>query len=158
RMSASTTSAIATARPATAANVPPPTPRLEMPPSAVQLASFAQPTSPEPVRAEAVSPSDHPPIPAEVVATPNPPPFAGGAPPMPFDLATALGMTQGQNPRVAFAQAQIAQSQAIHEQARALWLPSLRAGGNYNKHEGRIQQVEGPNIIASRGAAFGGFG
>jgi outer membrane protein TolC len=129
-----------------------------MPPSAVQLASFAQPTSPEPVRAEAVSPSDQPPVPAEVVATPNPPPFADRASPMPLDLATALGMTQGQNPRVAFAQAQIAQSQAIHEQARALWLPSLRAGGNYNKHEGRIQQVEGQNIIASRGAAFGGFG
>ncbi len=77
---------------------------------------------------------------------------------MPLDLATALGMTQGQNPRVAFAQAQIAQSLAVHDSARALWLPSIRAGGNYNKHEGRIQQVEGDNIQVSRGAAFGGFG
>src|SRR5207247_7067545 len=35
---------------------------------------------------------------------------------------------------------------------------SLRGCMNYHKHEGRIQQVEGQNIIASRGAAFGGFG
>lgn len=73
-------------------------------------------------------------------------------------MATALAMTEGQNPRVALAQALIAQSVAQHDAARAMWLPSLRAGGNYNKHEGRIQQVEGQNIIASRGAAFGGFG
>jgi outer membrane protein TolC len=76
----------------------------------------------------------------------------------PLDLATALGMTQDQNPRVAFAQAQIAQSQAVHEAARALWLPSLRAGMNYNKHEGVIQDVRGVAFPTSRGAAFGGLG
>ena len=76
----------------------------------------------------------------------------------PLDLAMALAMTQGQNPRVAFAQAQIAQSLAVHDAARAMWLPSLRGGMNYNKHEGRIQRVEGENIEVSRGAAFGGLG
>jgi outer membrane protein TolC len=73
-------------------------------------------------------------------------------------LATALAAAQGQNPRVAFAQAQIAQSLAQHEAARAMWLPSLRAGMNYNKHEGRLQDVIGNNIETSRGAAFGGLG
>ena len=79
-------------------------------------------------------------------------------PSLPLDLSSALGLTQAQNPRVAFAQAQISQSLAVHNAARAMWLPSIRAGGNYNKHEGRIQQVEGDNITASRGAAFGGLG
>lgn len=77
---------------------------------------------------------------------------------MPLDLPTALGMTEGQNPRVAFAQAQIAQSQAVHEQARALWLPSIRGGMNYNKHDGQIQQIDGNVFTASRSAAFGGLG
>src|SRR5437868_1057909 len=98
------------------------------------------------------------PRPAEVVVAPDPNAIDGDRRSLPLDLPTALGMTQGQNPRVVFAQAQIAQSLAIHDAARALWLPSIRAGGNYNKHEGRIQQVAGDNIIASRGAAFGGFG
>ena len=40
----------------------------------------------------------------------------------------------------------------------SIWLPSIRTGMNYNKHEGQIQQVAGDNITASRGAAFGGFG
>jgi outer membrane protein TolC len=82
----------------------------------------------------------------------------GERPSLPLDLANALGLTQAQNPRVAFAQAQIAQSLAVHDAARAMWLPSIRTGGNYNKHEGKIQQVEGDNITASRGAAFGGLG
>jgi outer membrane protein TolC len=117
------------------------------PTSRVQLASFHQ----EP--AGSASPS-----PAEVVDAPRPPLLEQDRPTLPLDLATALGMTEGQNPRVAFAQAQIAQSLAQHEAARALWLPSIRAGMNYNKHEGRLQEVDGNNRQISRGAAFGGFG
>lgn len=79
-------------------------------------------------------------------------------PTLPLDLPNALGLTQAQNPRVAFAQAQIAQSLAVHNAARAMWLPSIRTGANYNKHEGQIQRVEGENITVSRGAAFGGLG
>jgi outer membrane protein TolC len=82
----------------------------------------------------------------------------GDRPTLPLDMANALGLTQAQNPRVAFAQAQIAQSLAVHDAARAMWLPSIRTGGNYNKHEGKIQRVEGENITTSRGAAFGGLG
>lgn len=76
----------------------------------------------------------------------------------PLDLPTALAMTQGQNPRVAFAQAQIAQSVAQHQAARVLWLPSIRGGLNYDKHEGRIQDIEGRNLEVSRSAAYGGLG
>jgi outer membrane protein TolC len=81
-----------------------------------------------------------------------------GPPSLPLDLPTALGLTQGQNPRVAFTQAQISQAYAQYQAARVLWLPSIRAGMNYNKHEGRIQNVEGRNIETTRGAAYGGLG
>src|SRR5206468_7545466 len=104
------------------------------------------------------SPSDRPSVSAEVIDAPGPKPLDDDRPSLPLDLATALGLTQAQNPRVAFAQAQIAQSLAVHDAARAMWLPSIRTGGNYNKHEGQIQRVEGENITVSRGAAFGGLG
>ena len=84
--------------------------------------------------------------------------LAGERPTMPVDFATALGMTQGQNPRIAFAQAQISQAFAQYDSARVMWLPSIRAGTNYNKHEGRLQEVNGVVSEISRGAAFGGFG
>jgi len=120
-------------------------------PTDVRLASYQQEAPPP-------AASNGRPAPAEIVPAPRATLLEQERPTMPLDLATALGMTQGQNPRVAFAQAQIAQSLAAHEAARALWLPSLRAGGNYNKHEGRLQEVEGTNREISRGAAFGGFG
>lgn len=77
---------------------------------------------------------------------------------LPLDLAGALRMTAGDNPRVAFVQAQASQAYAQYQAAKVMWLPSLRAGMNYNKHEGRIQDVIGDNIETSRGAAYGGLG
>lgn len=77
---------------------------------------------------------------------------------LPLDLASALRMTEGDNPRVAFVQAQASQAYAQYQAAKVLWLPSLRAGMNYNKHEGRVQDVIGDNIETSRGAAYGGLG
>ncbi len=75
-----------------------------------------------------------------------------------IDLPTALMLTSGRNPQVAFAQARIEESRAQLDRAETLWLPSLRAGANYNKHEGRIQDVAGNVIETSRGSAYGGFG
>jgi outer membrane protein TolC len=118
------------------------------PKSSVRLASYEQP-----------SPSDRPTSSApETILPPVAQSLNGERPSQPLDLATALVLTQGQNPRVAFAQAQIAQSMAVHDAARALWLPSIRTGMNYNKHENRLQIVEGQNEQISRGAAFGGLG
>lgn len=75
-----------------------------------------------------------------------------------IDLSTALMLTSGRSPQVAFAQARIEESQAQLNRAEALWLPSLRAGANYNKHEGRIQDVAGSIIETSRGSAYSGLG
>jgi outer membrane protein TolC len=85
-------------------------------------------------------------------------PVKSGRETMPIDFQTALMLTEGQNPRIAFTQFQIDQAFAQYQAARVMWLPSLRAGMNYNKHEGRIQDVVGNNIDTSRGAAFGGMG
>ncbi|HQZ66872.1 MAG TPA: TolC family protein [Planctomycetaceae bacterium] len=76
----------------------------------------------------------------------------------PIDLPTALMLTAGRSPQVAFAQARIEESRAQLDRAESLWLPSLRAGANYNKHEGRIQDVAGNIIETSRGAVYSGFG
>lgn len=75
-----------------------------------------------------------------------------------IDLTTALMLTSGRSPEVAFAQARIQESRAHLERAEALWLPSIRAGANYNKHEGRIQDVAGSIIETSRGSMYSGLG
>lgn len=147
---------------------PPPlaaAPRAKELPSSVQLVRHEQgPASTPQALSQPAAPAVAIPAPAtsslvpiEVVAAPG----AGittDRPAFPLDLTSALVMTQGQNPRVAFAQAQIDQAYADYDRAQVLWLPSIRAGMNYNKHEGRIQDVVGQNIETSRGAAFGGLG
>lgn len=75
-----------------------------------------------------------------------------------IDLSTALMLTSGRSPEVAWAQARIEESRAQMDRAEKLWLPSLRAGANYNKHEGRIQDVAGSIIETSRGSGFSGLG
>lgn len=77
---------------------------------------------------------------------------------LPIDLETALQLAVGQNPQVAYANERIRESFAKLESARVLWLPSLRAGMNYNKHEGRIQDVAGTVIETSRNSVYNGFG
>ena len=75
-----------------------------------------------------------------------------------LDLATLLSLVDGQNPQVALARERIAEAYAQRERAEYLWLPSLRAGVNYNKHEGAIQDVAGRVFNTSRGSLYGGMG
>jgi outer membrane protein TolC len=79
-------------------------------------------------------------------------------PARPIDLPTALSMAAGQNPQVAFAGARVREAFAQLDRADALWLPSINAGVNYNKHEGRIQDVRGEVFDTSRGALYSGLG
>jgi len=76
----------------------------------------------------------------------------------PIDFAAALALTSGQNPQVAFARQRINESFAQMRAAEVLWVPSLRAGMNYNKHEGTIQDVAGNVIETSRGSIYTGLG
>ena len=75
-----------------------------------------------------------------------------------LDLSTALAMASGQNPRVAFAAARYREAYADLEAARALWLPSIRAGASYNKHDGRLQAASGSILEVSRGSFQTGLG
>ena len=134
--------------------------------SAVRPVAFDSEIAPAPPQPPPDLPEVHPlpgPQPqllplGEVIAAPPTSPVLGAPQSLPLDLPTALGLTQAQNPRIAFTQAQIAQAYAQNRAAQVMWLPSIRAGMNYNKHEGRIQDVIGSNIETSRGAMYGGFG
>ncbi len=76
----------------------------------------------------------------------------------PIDLASALRLTAGQNPQIGYAQQRIQEANALVRAADMMWLPSMRVGGNYNKHEGRIQDVAGSIIETSRGSIYSGLG
>lgn len=77
---------------------------------------------------------------------------------LPIDLASALQVTAGQNPQVGFAQQRIQEAYAQLQLAEVLWVPSIRAGVNYNKHDGVIQDVAGNMVTNSRSSLYTGFG
>ena len=56
-----------------------------------------------------------------------------------IDLGTALRLAETQNPRMALAREIVHEAMAQHQEARALWLPTLTAGGNYHLHTGVLQ-------------------
>lgn len=76
----------------------------------------------------------------------------------PVDLPTALRLANAENLQIALAREQVRQAWAELDAAHALWLPSLRAGGNYDKHEGQIQQVTGSVLDVSRNSFYAGMG
>lgn len=104
------------------------------------------------------TPSTVPPTASTNVAASEPPSDASTPRTLAIDLATALELTTGQNPQVNYAREKIRESLAKLDGANALWLPSLRAGANYHKHEGRIQDVAGTIIETSRNSVYNGFG
>lgn len=75
-----------------------------------------------------------------------------------LDLSTALQLAAGRSVQAAYARARVEEAHAQLDRAAALKLPSLRAGLNYHKHEGRIQDVAGSVIETSRGSLYGGLG
>src|SRR5690606_3514345 len=77
---------------------------------------------------------------------------------VPIDLAWALQLAGGQNPEVNFARQRIQEAYAGLQAAQVLWVPSLRAGVNYNKHDGVIQDVAGNMVTNSRSSLYGGLG
>ena len=77
---------------------------------------------------------------------------------MPIGLETALQLTAGQNPQVAYARERIQEAFAQLDRTKVLWLPSVRAGVTYDKHDGSAQQVDGSVTNVSRSSLFSGFG
>jgi outer membrane protein TolC len=75
-----------------------------------------------------------------------------------FDLAQLLATVANDNPQVAFAGERYREAYARLEAAQALWLPSIRAGVSYNKHEGTLQASNGIVSDNSRAALNAGLG
>lgn len=76
----------------------------------------------------------------------------------PVTLLSVLEVVDRDNPNINIARHRVEEAYAQWQRADALWLPSIRVGINYNKHEGRIQDVVGSNIETSRGALYAGLG
>jgi outer membrane protein TolC len=76
----------------------------------------------------------------------------------PIDLPTALRLADADNLQVALAREQIRQAYAEQRQAESLWLPSLRGGVHWNKHEGPLLSSSGNLVDVSRASLYAGAG
>lgn len=95
---------------------------------------------------------------AEEPALPPQPMAAAPRDGYPLSLSNVLYLADAQNPNVAVARERINEAYARVERADTLWLPSLRAGLNYNHHEGAIQDVAGTVFNTNRSSFYGGLG
>jgi len=93
--------------------------------------------------------------PEEVIA---PQPMPGQPQGVPLNLVSALAATDAQNPQVEFARWRVQEAYAQAQRANVLWLPHLRLGIAYNRHEGSIQDVAGNVFDTSRGGYQAGLG
>ena len=139
---------------------PPPAPATvtEQPPSQeVQQAAFDSPVDrlPEP-------PDELLPQPSAIVALPEQSPSQATSADAfcpqvyPIDLLTALRLANGSNLQLMLARERITQAWARNDGARALWLPSLRGGVNYSRHDNQIQDTMGQVFQISRGSMISG--
>ena len=78
--------------------------------------------------------------------------------PCTLSLGGILHLADAHNPNVGLARERIDEAYSRVERAETLWIPSLRAGVNYNHHEGAIQDVAGNVFQTDRSALGGGFG
>jgi outer membrane protein TolC len=109
--------------------------------SGVQQASFVEP-QPEPLPGTASRPADVEILPASY----------------PIDLPTALRLANADAVQINLAREQIQQAYAEYNAASALWLPSLRSGVHWNKHEGPLLSSSGNLVNTSRSSLYAGMG
>ncbi len=75
-----------------------------------------------------------------------------------IDLANALALGGASSLQVELARERVIESQSKLLEARAFWLPSLRFGLGYTRHDGQIQETQGPVIQSGRNSLFVGGG
>ena len=78
--------------------------------------------------------------------------------PLPINLPTALKLANANAIDVAAAAERVRIAAAQLEQARVLWLPTVTLGGDYNRHDGPIQNADGSISDVSRGSLMFGAG
>jgi outer membrane protein TolC len=88
----------------------------------------------------------------------SPPALEAGDRPMPIDLVAALRLANAQAIDVAAAAEREQVAVAVLDQARVQWLPTITLGGDYNRHDGKIQNADGTVIDASRSSWMYGAG
>jgi hypothetical protein len=141
-------------------NAPQPSP-------AISLAFQSIPPDAQPREQPVVAPAAHfqpivqealPPPPAQPSLPRSPEEISNESYGLPVTLASVLELMDRENPTVSLARARVVEAYAQLDQARVLWLPSIRGGMNYNKHDGRLQDVEGNNLEISRSALYSGLG
>lgn len=94
----------------------------------------------------------------ESVPVPPSPQMVTADPGQLIDLTTALELVAGRNPEVAIASERVREAIAQHDAAKTLWLPSIRAGMSYNKHDGTLQASDGQVIDVNRASLQSGLG
>jgi outer membrane protein TolC len=78
--------------------------------------------------------------------------------PLPITLPAALQLANVQAVDVATASGRIQAAEAVLEQAQVLWLPTITLGGDYNRHDGRVQDIQGQVFTNSRSSGMIGLG
>jgi len=76
----------------------------------------------------------------------------------PIDLANALALGGANHLQVRLARERVIEAQANLLRAEVMWLPSLRFGLGWNKHDGRLQEIEGNVLEINRNSLFVGGG
>ena len=75
-----------------------------------------------------------------------------------MNLPTALSMVGGKHPAVGLAQWKVQEAYADLEQAETLWLPSIRVGFSFHKHDGNYQASNGDIVDVNRSSLQFGMG
>ncbi len=74
--------------------------------------------------------------------------------PMPIDLPTALRLVNANSPTIALARDRVREAYLTQRQAELAWLPDLRAGPTYDRHDGRDQNSNGTIFEVSKQNLF----
>ncbi|MEM9368099.1 MAG: TolC family protein [Planctomycetota bacterium] len=75
-----------------------------------------------------------------------------------INLPTALAYVDGQHPVVGQARWRVREAYAEFDAARALWLPSLRVGFSFHRHDGNYQASNGQIVDVNRNSFQYGLG
>jgi outer membrane protein TolC len=98
------------------------------------------------------------PAPAVTLDLPSVPASQPNDRPLPINLPTALQLANVQAVDIAAATERIRVALALLEQANVLWLPTITVGGDYNRHDGRIQNADGSITQSSHSSGMLGVG
>ena len=76
----------------------------------------------------------------------------------PIDLSRALAMGGANHLQIQLARERVVEAHANLSRARSMWLPSLRFGVGWNRHDGRLQDTAGFVVERDRNSLFVGGG